>query len=234
MSKSQIIKDLANGVVDTQTALKRTKVLLQELENEELLRWINYEIEGYPDDVGVPGYREIGGQLYGSYFKGSMANHMTYTHVPLPLGNMPADIKSDFLITKLTQGVQALNGMVTESEKSENKGLARNIPADLYPYIAQFNNDPYMIITSANVELSMPQILNIFPIVESKLLDILTYLEKQFGNLDDLDIDVNSKTKEELRSITNHIYVLIYNDESVTVGDNNKIRDSTIATSINK
>lgn len=232
MSKSQIIKDLANGVVDTQTALKRTKVLLQGLENEELLQWINYEIGGYPDSVDVPDYREIGGQLYGSYFKGSMASHMTYTHVPLPLGNMPADIKSDFLTTKLTQGVQALKNMVTDNQNSENKGLFRTISADAYPYIAQFNNDPYMIITSAHVELGMPEILNIFPVVESKLLDILYYLEKQFGNLDDLDIDVNSKTKEELQSITNHIYVLIYNDQSVTVGDNNNIKNSTIATSI--
>ena len=34
MAKSQIIKDLANGSIDTQTALKRTKVLLQERSEE--------------------------------------------------------------------------------------------------------------------------------------------------------------------------------------------------------
>lgn len=33
MAKSQIIKDLANGSIDTQTVLKRTKVLLQEFMN---------------------------------------------------------------------------------------------------------------------------------------------------------------------------------------------------------
>lgn len=38
MSKSKIIKELANGSIDTQTALKRTKVLLQELENEGILK----------------------------------------------------------------------------------------------------------------------------------------------------------------------------------------------------
>ena len=54
-----------------------------------------------------------------------------------------------------------------------------------------------MIITSASVELNMPQILNIFSKVESILLDILYYLEKQFGNLDELDIDTESKNEEE-------------------------------------
>ena len=37
MAKSQIIKDLANGSIDTQTALKMTKVLLQEFDDERLL-----------------------------------------------------------------------------------------------------------------------------------------------------------------------------------------------------
>ena len=88
MAKSKIIKELANGSIDTQTALKRTKVLLQELDNDDVLRWINCEIEGYSSGSEVPEYRKISGQLYGSYFKGSMAAHMKYTHVPLPLGKM--------------------------------------------------------------------------------------------------------------------------------------------------
>lgn len=232
MAKSQIIKDLANGVVDTQTALKRTKVLLQELDNDELLQWINYEIEGYPDGADIPEYREISGQLYGSYFKGSMANHIKYTNVPLPLGNLPAEIKQDLLSAKITQGIEALRGMVLESERNEGRRLIKPIQAELYPLIAQANDDLGMMIVTASVELNMPKILNIFPKVESKLLDILSYLEKQFGNLDDLDIDTESKSSTELETIINHIYVMIYNDKSVTIGNNNKIKDSDIASAI--
>ena len=102
------------------------------------------------------------------------------------------------------------------------------------PYIAQANNDLGMIIVTASVELNMPTVLNIFPKVENKLLDILSYLEKQFGNLDDLDIDIKSKNEDELNNIINHIYVLIYNDKSVTLGNNNKIKDSNIASLIKK
>lgn len=69
-----------------------------------------------------------------------------------------------------------------------------------------------MVIQSAEIQLNMPQILNIFPKVENKLLDILRYLEKQFENLDELDIDVDNKSEQELKEIVNHIYVLIYND----------------------
>lgn len=232
MAKSKIIKELANGTIDTQTALKRAKVLLQELDNEDVLRWINYEIEGYATDLDVPEYRKIGGQLYGSYFKGSMMSHMKYTHVPLPLGKMPTESKQALLVTDITQGIETLKRMVTESEQSETKTLARGIPADFYPYIATCNNDPYMIITSASIELNMPQILNIFSKVESILLDILFYLEKQFGNLDELDIDTTTKNEDEIKEIIEHIQVIIYNNHSVSIGDNNKIKDSTISSII--
>ena len=234
MAKSQIIKDLANGTADIQTALKRTKVLLQELNNDKLLQWVNYEIEGYPENADIPDYRIIGGQVYGTYFKGSIATHVQYNHVPISLGNLPDEIKNDILTIKITQGIEALNAMVIESRRKENGGLTRLIPSELYPHIAQANNDLGMIIVTASVELNMAEILNIFPKIESKLLDILLFLEKQFGKLDDLDINTESKSEEELERITNHIYVVIHNDKSITIGDKNKIKDSNIASSIEK
>lgn len=233
MAKSKIIKDLANGAIDTQTALKRTKVLLQELDNEDVLEWINCEIEGYSNDSEVPNYRKIDGRLYGSYFKGSMASHMTYNHVPLPLGNMPDETREAILITDITQGIEALKCMVFDNGEGDTKSLVKTLPADIYPYIAKCNNDPYMIITSASVELNRPQLLNIFSKIESILLDILFYLEKQFGNLDELDIDIDSKNEEELEEIVKHIQVIIYNDHSVSIGDDNRIKDSTISSEIN-
>lgn len=232
MAKSQIIKDLANSMINTQTALKRTKVLLQGLNNDDLLQWINYEIGGYPDDVEVPEYRVVGGQLYGSFFKGSIASNIKYNHVPLPLGNLPDEIKEDILTIKIRQSVEALKGIITESQKNEYTGLIKPIPAEYYPMIAKANNDLGMIIATASVELNMPKVLNIFPTVENKLLDILSYLEKQFGNLDDLDIDSETKSTDELKNITNHIYIMIYNDSSVKLGNNNKIKDSNVASSI--
>jgi len=46
MAKSMIIKDIANGTIDTTTALKRAKILFAALDNAELLNWVNYEISG--------------------------------------------------------------------------------------------------------------------------------------------------------------------------------------------
>ena len=72
MAKSKMIKDLANGSIDLKTALKRTKVLLADFDNEELITWINYELTGYPKTEQLPEYRTTKGTLMGSYFKGSI------------------------------------------------------------------------------------------------------------------------------------------------------------------
>ena len=62
MPKSKIIKELANGTVDTLIALKRTKVLLTGFDNVELNTWINNEITGYPKDAKIPTYRIVRGR----------------------------------------------------------------------------------------------------------------------------------------------------------------------------
>lgn len=147
--------------------------------------------------------------------------------MPLPLGKMPEELQHSVIWHEIRTAIGALKD--TLDEDKDNLGFSVVIPADFYSAIAHYNNDPYMIITSASVKLNMPQIRNIFSQVESKLLDVLMYLEKKFGPLDELDIDVDRKTPEEMDEIINHLSLVIYNDNSVNIGDNNRIKESTIA-----
>lgn len=95
--------------------------------------------------------------------------------------------------------------------------------------LCKYNNDPYMNFTSVYVTFSSEIINTVFSAVENKLLDILILLEKEFGILDELDIIVDSNTSEKVSEIANKIKVIIYNDNSINIGDNNKIKDSDIA-----
>lgn len=228
MARSKIIKDLANGTVDTLTALKRAKVLFASLDNEELLQWISYEIIGYPDEKALPDYRIAEGNLTGSYFKGSMMSHMKYNNVSLPLGKMPEETKRELLSIKFYEGVGALKQLAENSEKKNEFYVGKQLSADFFPYIAHFNNDPYMNIISASVKISSQSILNILSAVENKLLDSLLLLEREFGILDELDLDTASKSAEELQEIADQLTIIIFNDQSIHIGDNNKIKGSSI------
>ena len=231
MAKSKIIKDLANGEVDTITALKRAKVLVSALNNAEISKWLDYEISGYPKEATIPSYRKVRGILMGSYFKGSMASHMTWTNVSLPLGKMPDKTKEVLLSVVFQEGIESLKKLAERSEATGTE-ISKSIPADFFPAITTYNNDPYMMITSARVIVGEHIISNIFSIIENKLLDMLMILEKEFGCLDELDIDTTTKSEEEIEAINNRILVLVFNDNSVTIGDENKIKDTTIASKI--
>lgn len=227
MAKSMIIKDIANGTIDTTTALKRAKILFAALDNAELLNWVNYEISGYPVDANLPDYRIERGALKGTYFKGSIASHIKWNDVSIPLGKMPADVIDEFLSVPFYDGVSALKQLV---ENSDNGQLSRPIPADLFPFIAKYNNDPYMNIVTARVVVSTHCVTNMFSVIENRLLDALLLLEKEFGILDDLDIDTTVKSPEEIQTIARQIYVIVYNDQSVHIGDGNRIKDTDIST----
>lgn len=227
MAKSKIIKDIANGAVDTITALKRAKVLVTDLNNPDILNWINCEISGYPEEITLPSYRKVKGSLVGSYFKGSMVKLMQLSNVSIPLGKMPQDLQEILLSVEFNEGVDSLKKLCQNGQP-----IAKPIPADFFPIIAKYNNDPYMNITSARVIVGDHIVNNIFSIIENKLLDLLMILENEFGPLDELDIDVSTKSNEEIENISNQILVLIYNDNSMSMGDGNKIKDTTIASQI--
>lgn len=228
MARSKIIKDLANGSCDLSTSLKRARVLIQLLGDAEMLKWIDMEMTGYSDKDDFPEYRKPLGELVGTYFIGTLRNNVQYKNVSIPLGTMPAEEKKEFLTGYINQGISVLENML----KNPDMNFAKPVPADMYPYISAFNKNPYMNIATANVNIDKMQVMNIIPIVEKKLMDILFLLENEFGNLDELDIDVSSKTEDEIKEIYNKLYFIVYNDNRVTVGDNNKIKDSTIASSI--
>ena len=233
MAKSRIIKDLANGEVDTITALKRAKVLLVDLGDAEILNWINHEITGYPEDAVLPPYRITSGRLVGSYIRGIMTSHLTYTNVPIPLGEIDDDARETLLSIQFREGIDALKTLLEDSAKRDRR-LCKVLPADIFPYISMSNHDPYMSITSAHIEFGAQCITDIFSSVENRLLDVLLLLEKEFGCLDELDLDCESKSKKELQSISASVVNIIFNDNRVSIGDGNKIKDSTIASSVDE
>ena len=84
-------------------------------------------------------------------------------------------------------------------------------------------------LLNATVEFSQTQVKNVFSRVENAVLDVLLLLEKEFGNLDDLDIDLTSKSNDEIQNIASNIMILLYNDNSIAIGDNNRMKDTSIS-----
>lgn len=221
MAKSTIIKDFAGGKVSVEIALKQLKVLLAEFDKPEMLKWLNAELQGYDDTDVLPEYRVIVGNLVGNFL-----NYYTKcTHISIPLkSDAPKELVEMCSQVRLYDSLSALRAL-TETDRE----FGRRINASLLPYVQQFSAISMTALLNATVEFSQTQVKNVFSRVENAVLDVLLLLEKEFGNLDDLDIDLTSKSNDEIQNIASNIMILLYNDNSIVIGDNNRMKDTSIS-----
>lgn len=69
---------------------------------------------------------------------------------------------------------------------------------------------------------------NIVSAIKSRLLKVLIKLDKEYGCLDELDIDITEKDPEEVRKINAIIINYIFEDRSIKIGDKNRIDGTKI------
>ena len=103
----------------------------------------------------------------------------------------------------------------------------KKMPFDLRiaSQIADMNLNEMCQIMGAWLPIASASFSEITNSVKNKILDILIELENKYGNLDDYTIDFKDKKDKDTTSKT--IINIIYNDNSIKVGDKNKI-DSSI------
>lgn len=63
----QIQNDLASDAGDVTTVLMKCKILASRLGSAELSRWVNFELNGYPDDEETPDYRRLAITYYANF-----------------------------------------------------------------------------------------------------------------------------------------------------------------------
>ena len=79
--------------------------------------------------------------------------------------------------------------------------------------------------TSISVAHDHTQIAGVLHSVRTKLINIFIELDKRLGNLDDLDIVTNDVNLPELKQV---IYQIIYQDNSVKIGDKNRLDNTKL------
>lgn len=221
MAKSKLIKPIAIGEVDTVTALKQLKLLLVDFPDKTLVGWVDKELSGYSTDDTLPKYRLFPGTL-----KANVLNYSTYvSNIGIPLDSKtPEALRKRCTQIELRDSIGALKALSSKGHDS----LVLPVPPSVYPVIMKHSLITLTAIIDAHVMIGDSAIPQIISAVDNMIMDILLFLEQEFGSLDDLDIDITKKSIKEVNDIERNISVYIFNDNSVTIGDSNKIADSKI------
>lgn len=219
MARSQIIKDLVNGDNNIESVLLRLKIILSDLENEKINKWIDSEIQGYENPEDVPLYRILYGEPIGTFILGNPNYGLKHTNHRVPLGHLEKEMREDLLTVPLTDGVLGIKSLL-ESQSQ----VGKPIPTEFCHAISNHK----LFINSMNVSVSINKLQGVIANIKTKLLNILLKIEKEYGNLDALDTLSDKTNTQTLESIEQYIINVIFEDNSVRFGNNNKIKSSEI------
>ena len=124
----EIIENLSSDTPNLNNALFKTKVLLHHLGEDQLISWVNSELNGYPDIESVPEYRVITVSVYGN------ASNMAwrYSDHPLPLFHLDKKIRKNLETQYLTQSIA-----VIESYTKDDKDLTIAIAPEYFPLLSK-------------------------------------------------------------------------------------------------
>lgn len=212
MEKSKILKELVNNEVSLEIALSRLMIIANDIEDNEVSKWAEDELNGYKKG-NIPPYRILGaGNIYYSGING----RYNITHASLPIDIFSNDIRKALEESPMLDSINSLTKL-TNAEHA----IAKDITA-----LSEFVFETQGIqCTKITMEYGSNQITNILSAIRTKLISIFIELDKRLGNLDDLDISTENVNLPELRQT---IFQIIYQDNSVKIGDKNKIDDTKL------
>lgn len=200
VAKSQLIKDLATNGISLEEGLQRLLVISSELKNEELTNWIIGELNGYSNKAELPDYRKnIGSNVVYSGLNGSFK----VTNVTLPNHYFPKQFREVVSETPIRTNIRGIEKTLKEDGK---------IGMDLTDLAGAVYEETGIQCYKIFKEYSRLSLEEIISNVKNKLILLLLYLEREFGNLDDLDIDVGILTDDKTKKVKESVRKIFYDD----------------------
>ena len=218
MAKSKILKELANNEIALDVAFKRLLLICNDLNYTEIFAWAEKELNGYGVEEPVPENRNLGvGKLMYSGLKGTMASCLKLSNQPLPIQWIPEKYM-DLLCNNYERCTIA--NIVERAKSGSNfsrdlTSLAGGISVGIaFTSISQrFDSSTYMEIVNK---------------VSNILFKIFMKLDKEYGNLDDLDIDTAGKSVEEVANFEKMLIIEVGELKMINIGSDNTIKNSNI------
>ena len=212
MAKSKIIKELANKEISLEVAFNRLLIIASDIGNTDLIDWATNELNGYPNGSKMPKYRE--GKMGHIVYSG-INGRLQVKNQPLPLSVFDKEILDYIKVKHFPQDIATIEQFAF--------GDNGEIGLDLTELAGNVYKNSSIQCISISMKFPKEMFLGILSAIRTKLLKIFIELDKDFGCLDNLDIDTDGR---ELKEINNKLSIIIYEDNSITIGDNNKLKNN--------
>lgn len=187
---SDIINELIDESISLQRPLLKMKVLASRVSNEDLLNWVNKELQGYIGiDTEVPNYRKTMSSVMGSYINGNRQ----FNNVSVQIFGLSEKMKDFMMIFEISSGIQTIESGITSNTSGT---IEMRLPMELQKQIETNiikNGNPRFQLLEVRKEISAAFLIQIVSNVRSKLLDLALQLEQTFG----VEIDIIALSKKD-------------------------------------
>ena len=185
MPKSKIIKDVVNDTVPLDISLTRLMILAKDVHNSKLASWAEKELTGYAEDDEIPAYRKVRCPKF--RYSGINGNFQV-THSPLPLSFIGEDFLERIVEVNIYNDIKSIKKFAESMNTitRDHTALAGNI-----------SNATGGEVICTSIEQVLPQSIfdGIYSKVKNMLINALYGLEKEYGDLDVLGIDIDDERK---------------------------------------
>ena len=200
----QLQDDIVNEEVSLASILRRAKILAYGLKHGDFKKWVDNELNGYPDADSIPCYRRYDTHSYGDFF-GSFERLMQ--NAPIPTINLPDRIRSFAQEVILDSGVGSLEDMMNNPDMTRYGAVKFAWPPDIVALAAQYQIYENMNLLSAWKTINSNHVTDILEAVRNKLLDFVLELRDSFPELAKSDDKIGEVPLEQTTNIFNtHIH----------------------------
>ena len=201
MSKSQIIKDIVESNVSLEQSLTRLYVIAGDLNNTQLAQWVALELNGYKKDASVPEYRKKHG--YFLAYSGINAQYQV-TNIPLPKDFLSPEVVEAISNITFYDGIRSI-----EQIAASEKGATR----DFSELAGEVSNATKGGVMCTSIAQAIPASIfqSICTEVRLRIIVALTELEKEYGCLDDLGIDISDRNPKQIQAKNDKLNQIVFN-----------------------
>lgn len=205
---------LTNDSISLESILLKAKVLGYDLDNKQLINWVNLEINGYHEmDSEVPFYRSFVTAIYGVMTNG----YTRYNHTQIPTIHIQENIRELLTNTKVRSGISEIEHIVSD-DKSEN--LINPIPLEMLVYINKDIPTNGFIVEAAQREIPKSSFKGVLTSVRAKLLDFVLELDKEYDSIEN--------AKEDSENVDKMLSTTIYGNNNVVITGSHNTQEAKI------
>jgi len=201
--KSRIVKQLANNEIELDVAISQLMIIAFDIQNSNLFEWAKKELNGYTSKDELPIYRKLqSGNIYYNGINGVFK----MTNQSIPITAFTKEECEGFSEVPIMHSIAALHQL---SQQSNNNVIGKDLT-----YLAEnIKKRTGIVCTKIIMKYENLDILNILNEIRTRLLEIFINLESEFGNLDDLDVDIGTITSDKLDTINLNVNTILYADD---------------------